>query len=85
MFEINLGYFVGVLVAAYTLNVIFARIRHRDVTWDRFLLRAPIVALFATLVFGYLTPMLGIYGGTVAVLCMAWYDVTPGKLRGVHT
>ena len=78
--SIDIPFLVTMLAVAYLINVLVTR----DRTSDRLLLRAPIVAMFATLAYGYLTVVFGAPLGVVVFLALLVKDVTPGKMLGRH-
>lgn len=78
---INWALLAATILLAYLINVLVAN----EATADRFLLRAPIVAVFAALLYGLITAVVGEIAGCVAAVAVAWCDMTPGKLLGKHT
>lgn len=82
--QLDLGFLAAMVSVFYLMNVLVGAVRKRDLSGDRLLLRAPIVAVFAT----YMFVALGMVGGTLmgaaAALALVLWDVTPGKMMGKH-
>lgn len=82
--EFNWAAFGALFMIAYALNIAAAIIHKRDLSADRFLLRGPIVALVATLIYGPVTVVFTFIAGVPLLVYLAWRDVTIGVMRGTH-
>lgn len=76
----NPGFFLALVVVGYLLNLAVTR----DLSRDRLLLRAPIVAVFATVMYGPVTVIGTELAGAVVFTVLVWKDITPGVLTGAH-
>lgn len=77
---IDFGFFFTLAAVGYVINALASR----ELTADRLLLRAPIVAVFATLLYGPVTAVAGMFVGALVFLPVVCWDVTPGRLLGKH-
>jgi hypothetical protein len=77
----NPALFLAALVAGYAINVLVSPDRF---TFDRLALRAPIVAVFATVLGALIAAAAGYLVALAVFVPLVWCDVTPGKALGKH-
>lgn len=76
----NPAFFFALMALGYIINVAVTR----DLSADRLLLRAPIVAAFATLLYGPAAIVGTEIAGLAVFLPIVVKDITPGKMLGKH-